>query len=65
MSWVDSGCKGSLALGEVFERYKGMTARWGQSVFEIDKVFVPLIVVMFLEVSLTTMLKWVGRRIAP
>jgi sulfonate transport system permease protein len=35
------------------------------NVFEMDKVFVPVIVLMFLGVSLTTMLKWVGRRIAP
>src|SRR5476651_230871 len=35
------------------------------NVFEMDKVFVPVIVLMVLGVSLTTMLKWVGRRIAP
>ena len=35
------------------------------NVFEMDKVFVPVIVLMFLGVSLTTMLKWIGRRIAP
>jgi sulfonate transport system permease protein len=35
------------------------------NVFEMDKVFVPVIVLMFLGVSLTTMLKWVGKRIAP
>jgi ABC-type nitrate/sulfonate/bicarbonate transport system permease component len=31
----------------------------------MDKVFVPVIVLMVLGVSLTTMLKWFGRRIAP
>jgi NitT/TauT family transport system permease protein len=35
------------------------------NVFEMDKVFVPVIVLMVLGVSLTTMLKWFGRRIAP
>jgi sulfonate transport system permease protein len=35
------------------------------NVFEMDKVFVPVIVLMVLGVSLTTMLKWVGKRIAP
>ena len=33
--------------------------------FEMDKTFVPVIVLMFLGVSLTTLLKWFGRRIAP
>lgn len=35
------------------------------NVFEMDKVFVPVIVLMVLGVSLTTLLKWAGRRIAP
>ncbi len=35
------------------------------NVFEMDKVFVPVIVLMVLGVSLTSLLKWVGRRIAP
>ena len=33
--------------------------------FEMDKTFVPVIVLMVLGVSLTTILKWIGRRIAP
>jgi len=33
--------------------------------FEMDKTFVPVIVLMFLGVSLTTLLKWFGRRVAP
>ena len=35
------------------------------NVFEMDKVFVPVIVLMVLGVSLTSLLKWVGRRFAP
>jgi NitT/TauT family transport system permease protein len=35
------------------------------NVFEMDKVFVPVIVLMVLGVSLTSALKWVGRRLAP
>jgi len=35
------------------------------NVFEMDKVFVPVIVLMVLGVSLTTLLKWAGRRMAP
>jgi NitT/TauT family transport system permease protein len=35
------------------------------NVFEMDKVFVPVIVLMVLGVSLTSMLKWAGRRLAP
>jgi NitT/TauT family transport system permease protein len=35
------------------------------NVFEMDKVFVPVIVLMVLGVSLTSLLKWTGRRIAP
>jgi ABC-type nitrate/sulfonate/bicarbonate transport system permease component len=35
------------------------------NVFEMDKVFVPVIVLMVLGVSLTSILKWAGRRLAP
>jgi NitT/TauT family transport system permease protein len=35
------------------------------NVFEMDKVFVPVIVLMVLGVSLTSILKWIGRRVAP
>jgi ABC-type nitrate/sulfonate/bicarbonate transport system permease component len=35
------------------------------NVFEMDKTFVPVIVLMVLGVSLTSLLKWAGRRIAP
>ena len=44
-------------LGFMITRYANM--------FEMDKTFVPVIVLMFLGVSLTTLLKWLGRRIAP
>jgi ABC-type nitrate/sulfonate/bicarbonate transport system permease component len=33
--------------------------------FAMDKTFVPVIVLMILGVTLTSLLKWVGRRIAP
>jgi ABC-type nitrate/sulfonate/bicarbonate transport system permease component len=35
------------------------------NVFAMDKTFVPVIVLMVLGVSLTSVLKWFGRRIAP
>ena len=35
------------------------------NVFAMDKTFVPVIVLMVLGISLTTLLKWAGRRIAP
>jgi NitT/TauT family transport system permease protein len=34
-------------------------------IFDMDKTFVPVILLMFLGVSLTAVLKWVERRIAP
>jgi NitT/TauT family transport system permease protein len=44
-------------LGFMITRYANM--------FAMDKTFVPVIVLMILGVSLTTLLKWVGRRLAP
>ena len=44
-------------LGFMLTQYANM--------FAMDKTFVPVIVLMVLGVSLTTLLKWVGRRIAP
>jgi NitT/TauT family transport system permease protein len=35
------------------------------NIFAMDKTFVPVIVLMLLGVSLTSLLKWMGRRIAP
>jgi NitT/TauT family transport system permease protein len=34
-------------------------------IFDMDKTFVPIILLMFLGVSLTSGLKWLERRIAP
>jgi NitT/TauT family transport system permease protein len=44
-------------LGYMITRYA--------NVFEMDKVFVPVIVLMVMGVTLTSILKWVGRRMAP
>ena len=33
--------------------------------FEMDKTFVPVIVLMFLGISFTSGLKWLERRVAP
>jgi len=35
------------------------------NIFAMDKTFVPVIVLMVLGVSLTSLLKWIGQRIAP
>jgi NitT/TauT family transport system permease protein len=35
------------------------------NVFETDKTFVPVILLMFLGITLTTLLKSIERRIAP
>ena len=56
LAWQTDG-KIAGCLGFMITRYA--------NVFEMDKVFVPVIVLMVLGVSLTTMLKWFGRRIAP
>jgi ABC-type nitrate/sulfonate/bicarbonate transport system permease component len=34
-------------------------------IFDMDKTFVPVILLMFLGVSLTSALKWLERRLAP
>jgi sulfonate transport system permease protein len=44
-------------LGFMITRYANL--------FEMDKTFVPVIVLMILGVSLTSLLKWLERRIAP
>ena len=41
-----------------------MTSRYAH-IFETDKTFVPVILLMVLGISLTSALKWVERRIAP
>ena len=56
-----------MVIAEFYTTISGlgyMITRYA-NVFEMDKVFVPVIVLMVLGVSLTTMLKWFGRRIAP
>jgi ABC-type nitrate/sulfonate/bicarbonate transport system permease component len=35
------------------------------NVFETDKTFVPVLLLMFLGIALTSALKWIERRIAP
>jgi NitT/TauT family transport system permease protein len=44
-------------LGNMITRYS--------NIFEMDKTFVPVLLLMFLGVTLTACLKWVERRIAP
>jgi NitT/TauT family transport system permease protein len=44
-------------LGHMITRYA--------HIFEMDKTFVPVIVLMFLGVTLTAALKWVERQVAP
>ena len=56
-----------MIIAEFYTTISGlgfMITRYANN-FEMDKTFVPVIVLMVLGVSLTTMLKWVGRRIAP
>jgi NitT/TauT family transport system permease protein len=56
-----------MVIAEFYTTISGlgfMITRYA-NVFEMDKTFVPVIVLMFLGVSLTSMLKWLERRIAP
>jgi NitT/TauT family transport system permease protein len=56
-----------MVIAEFYTTISGlgfMITRYANN-FEMDKTFVPVIVLMFLGVSLTTGLKWVERRIAP
>ncbi|MEP7031824.1 MAG: ABC transporter permease subunit, partial [Pseudolabrys sp.] len=56
-----------MIIAEFYTTISGlgfMVTRYA-NLFEMDKVFVPVIVLMVLGVSLTSMLKWFGRRIAP
>jgi NitT/TauT family transport system permease protein len=56
-----------MIIAEFYTTISGlgfMITRYANN-FEMDKTFVPVIVLMVLGVSLTTLLKWVGRRIAP
>jgi NitT/TauT family transport system permease protein len=56
-----------MVIAEFYTTISGlgfMITRYA-NVFEMDKTFVPVIVLMFLGVSLTSALKWLERRIAP
>jgi sulfonate transport system permease protein len=56
-----------MIIAEFYTTISGlgfMITRYANN-FEMDKTFVPVIVLMFLGVSLTSLLKWLGRRIAP
>jgi NitT/TauT family transport system permease protein len=56
-----------MVIAEFYTTISGlgyMITRYA-NIFETDKTFVPVLLLMFLGVTLTTMLKWVERRIAP
>jgi ABC-type nitrate/sulfonate/bicarbonate transport system permease component len=56
-----------MIIAEFYTTISGlgfMITRYANN-FEMDKTFVPVIVLMFLGVSLTSLLKWLGHRIAP
>ncbi len=56
-----------MVIAEFYTTISGlgfMITRYA-NVFETDKTFVPVILLMFLGVALTASLKWVERRIAP
>jgi NitT/TauT family transport system permease protein len=56
-----------MIIAEFYTTISGlgfMITRYANN-FEMDKTFVPVIVLMFLGVSLTSLLKWFGQRIAP
>lgn len=56
-----------MVIAEFYTTISGlgyMISRYAH-IFETDKTFVPIILLMFLGVSLTSALKWLERRIAP
>ena len=56
-----------MVIAEFYTTISGlgyMISRYA-NVFETDKTFVPVILLMFLGITLTSALKWVERRIAP
>jgi len=56
-----------MVIAEFYTTISGlgyMISRYA-NIFETDKTFVPVILLMFLGIALTTALKWVERRIAP
>jgi NitT/TauT family transport system permease protein len=56
-----------MVIAEFYTTISGlgfMISRYA-NVFETDKTFVPIILLMFLGIALTAALKWVERRVAP
>jgi NitT/TauT family transport system permease protein len=56
-----------MVIAEFYTTISGlgyMISRYA-NVFETDKTFVPVLLLMFLGIALTSALKWVERRIAP
>ena len=56
-----------MVIAEFYTTISGlgyMISRYA-NIFETDKTFVPVILLMFLGIALTTALKWVERRVAP
>jgi NitT/TauT family transport system permease protein len=56
-----------MVIAEFYTTISGlgfMITRYA-NVFEMDKVFVPVVVLMVMGVTLTTGLKWLERRLAP
>ena len=56
-----------MVIAEFYTTISGlgfMITRYA-NIFEMDKTFVPVILLMFLGVALTAALKWIERRIAP
>ena len=56
-----------MVIAEFYTTISGlgfMISRYA-NIFETDKTFVPVILLMFLGITLTSSLKWVERRIAP
>ncbi len=56
-----------MVIAEFYTTISGlgfMITRYA-NIFETDKTFVPVILLMFLGIALTGLLKWVERRVAP
>jgi NitT/TauT family transport system permease protein len=56
-----------MVIAEFYTTISGlgfMISRYA-NVFETDKTFVPVLLLMFLGIALTALLKWVERHIAP
>jgi NitT/TauT family transport system permease protein len=56
-----------MVIAEFYTTISGlgfMITRYA-NIFETDKTFVPVLLLMFLGIALTAALKWIERRIAP